>query len=95
MFDNARPQDIIKFLERIDSTVLVGNTPIDAWRQFLRKNGGTGNTLNEQETNWLNTRTGAPGETGSDKSDAYGTKKGFSGSRADKIHAYLLGSATQ
>lgn len=94
MFDNARPQDIIAFLQRIDSTVLSGRSPRDAWVEYLKKNGGGTGSLNDLEKNWLNTLGSSTGEKTHDKLQSRMSAKGFSGSLTDKVHAYLTGSAT-
>lgn len=94
MWDSASPADFVAFLNRIDSSVLANRTTREAWIEFLKKNGGTGGTLNEMETNWLNSKSSGNG-SGQDKADMYMNSKGFSGTRRDKIRAYLRGSATQ
>lgn len=94
MWDSASPQDIITFLNRIDSSVLANRTTREAWIEFLKKNSGTGGNLNERETNWLNAKIAVVG-TEHDKADNYMNAKGFSGTRRDKVRAYLRGSATQ
>ena len=94
MFDSASPSDIVAFLQRIDSTVLANRTPIEAWNEFLKKNGGTGGTTSEREGNWLNGKvTGNKGSN--DKVDDVGNLKGYSGSKGDKVRKYLKESATQ
>jgi len=96
MFDSASPSDIIAFLQRIDSTVLAGRSPSDAWKEFLKKNSGGAGTLNDMEANWLNSKgASGSGKTSSDQNDMYMSSKGFSGDRRDKIRNYLRGSATQ
>jgi len=96
MFDNARPSDIVTFLQRIDPTVLVNRTPIDAWREFLKKNNGGNGTINDMEVNWLAAKgSQGNGKGGHDQEQNYLSSKGFSGSKGDKIRAYLRGSATQ
>lgn len=96
MFDAASPSDIVAFLQRIDSTVLPGRSPRDAWREFLKKNGGGSGSLNDMEASWLRTRSATNSGKGcSDATDNYGTVKGYTGTRGDKVRAYLKGSATQ
>lgn len=96
MFDSASPSDIVAFLQRIDSTVLPGRSPIQAWAEFLKKNGGGSGSINEMERNWMLGKSAtSAGKSSSDMVDNYGTVKGVSGSKGDKVRNYLRTAATQ
>jgi hypothetical protein len=91
MFEQFSTEDLISFLQRQDSTVLVGRTPLEAWRCYLIKVTGTSGTLRELEDRFLNLK-GGTGKTTSDLLHSYLNGKGFgSGSIKDKVKNYSKG----
>jgi len=94
MFDSASPSDIVTFLQRIDPTVLTNRNPLEAWNEFLKKNGGIGGSTSEREANWMNGKVSG-NKGNNDKIEDIGNSKGYSGTKGDKVRRYLKESATQ
>ena len=95
MYEAAAPGDILAFLQRIDSTVLAGRNPKEAWIEFLKKNGGGAGTLSDLEMNYINTKLAIAGKGKKDTIDHYLTTKGYTGTFGDKVRSYLRQSATK
>ena len=85
---SLRPSKIVDFIKNNQSSSL-GGTPGDAWRRFLRNNGGTGETFHDLETSWLGSQE-VQGNTLRDKLSNFFTASGQTiGYLWDRGRAYL------
>lgn len=98
MFPGSKPANIVAYLQRIDSTVLTGRRPLEAWREFLKKNGaGAGNNyLKTMESNFLATQSSSAVGTRADRVRTYMGVKGFAAANiGDAKRKYLSETALQ